>query len=105
MSLIPAFELGLWNAWILIVLQFLLNTLFPVLINKETMKKMDLVAPYRQLTPYCNMELCGVAWIIMWHIAVKAEERFLLEKYGDIYREYMNRTPRWIEIPKSEKRN
>jgi protein-S-isoprenylcysteine O-methyltransferase Ste14 len=33
-----------------------------------------------------------------WHIA---EERFCLEKYGDTYREYMNRTPRWIGIPKS----
>jgi protein-S-isoprenylcysteine O-methyltransferase Ste14 len=29
------------------------------------------------------------------------EERFLLEKYGDAYREYMDRTPRWIGIPKS----
>jgi len=28
------------------------------------------------------------------------EERFCLEKYGDAYREYMNRTPRWIGIPK-----
>jgi len=56
MSLIPAFELGLWNAWILIVIQFLLNTLFPVLINKETMKKIDLLASYRQLTPYRNTE-------------------------------------------------
>lgn len=30
-----------------------------------------------------------------------SEERFCLEKYGDAYREYMNRTPRWIGIPKS----
>ncbi len=30
-----------------------------------------------------------------------AEERFCLEKYGDTYREYMNKTPRWIGIPKS----
>jgi protein-S-isoprenylcysteine O-methyltransferase Ste14 len=198
MSLVPAFELGLWNAWILIVLQFLLNTLFPVLINKETMKKMDLLAPYRKLTPCRSTEkilalsthaiimpftivysiflplklgtawfyvglpicllslvmnliasinivttpidelvtkgvygisrnpiyfsaflmyvgtgiacaswiflLCGVAWIIIWHIAVKAEERFLLEKYGNIYREYMDRTPRWIGIPKPKKK-
>jgi len=28
------------------------------------------------------------------------EERYCLEKYGDAYREYMNRTPRWIGIPK-----
>ena len=32
---------------------------------------------------------------------VAAEERYCLEKYGDAYREYMNRTPRWIGIPKS----
>jgi protein-S-isoprenylcysteine O-methyltransferase Ste14 len=32
---------------------------------------------------------------------VPAEERFCLDKYGDAYREYINRTPRWIGIPKS----
>jgi protein-S-isoprenylcysteine O-methyltransferase Ste14 len=30
---------------------------------------------------------------------VPAEERFCLEKYGNAYREYMNRTPRWMGIP------
>jgi protein-S-isoprenylcysteine O-methyltransferase Ste14 len=30
------------------------------------------------------------------------EEQSCLEKYGDAYREYMNRTPRYIGIPKSE---
>jgi len=44
--------------------------------------------------------LCGVLWLVMWRIVVPAEERFLLEKYGDSYREYMNRTPRWIGVPK-----
>ena len=33
-------------------------------------------------------------------IAVPAEERFLLQQYGEAYREYINRTPRWIGIPK-----
>jgi len=41
--------------------------------------------------------------IIPLHILVGAEERWCLEKYGDAYREYMNRTPRWLGIPKSEK--
>lgn len=45
--------------------------------------------------------LLAVAWIVLFQIVVPAEERFLLEKYGDAYREYMNRTPRWIGIPKS----
>jgi protein-S-isoprenylcysteine O-methyltransferase Ste14 len=47
------------------------------------------------------MLLLAVAWIVLWCIVVPAEERFLLEKYGDAYREYMNKTPRWIGIPKS----
>jgi len=30
------------------------------------------------------------------------EEQSCLEKYGDAYREYMNRTPKYLGIPKSE---
>ena len=36
---------------------------------------------------------------VMWSV-VTVEERTCLEKYSDTYREYMNRTPRWIGIPK-----
>jgi len=46
--------------------------------------------------------LCALVWIVSWHFGVVEEERILLEKYGDAYREYMNRTPRWIGIPKSK---
>jgi protein-S-isoprenylcysteine O-methyltransferase Ste14 len=42
--------------------------------------------------------------IILQNITIDAEERWCLEKYGDAYREYMNRTPKWIGIPKSEKK-
>ncbi len=45
--------------------------------------------------------LCAVLWMVLWHIVVPTEERFLLEKYGDAYDEYMDRTPRWIGMPKS----
>ncbi len=45
--------------------------------------------------------LLALIWIVSWRIVVPAEERFLIEKYGDAYRGYMNRTPRWIGIPKS----
>ena len=33
------------------------------------------------------------------------EERMCRERFGNAYREYMNKTPRWIGIPKSEKRD
>jgi protein-S-isoprenylcysteine O-methyltransferase Ste14 len=45
--------------------------------------------------------LFALAWIILWLIAVPSEEKDVSEKYGDAYREYINRTPRWIGIPKS----
>jgi len=46
--------------------------------------------------------------IIIWAGAahfIKIEEACTLGHYGKAYREYMNRTPRWIGIPKSGKRD
>jgi protein-S-isoprenylcysteine O-methyltransferase Ste14 len=45
--------------------------------------------------------LFSIVCIILCAILVSAEERFCLEKFGTTYREYMNRTPRWIGLPKS----
>ena len=36
---------------------------------------------------------------------IKIEEAQCIGHYGNAYREYMNRTPRWMGIPKSEKRD
>lgn len=47
--------------------------------------------------------LCALLWIVFFHIVVPVEERFCLNQYGDAYQEYMNKTPRWIGIPKSVK--
>ena len=45
--------------------------------------------------------LCALLWIVFLNIAALSEEHFLLKQYGDSYRKYMNKTPRWIGIPKS----
>lgn len=45
--------------------------------------------------------LCAILWLVLFHIVSPSEEQFLLEKYSDIYHEYMNKTPRWIGLPKS----
>jgi protein-S-isoprenylcysteine O-methyltransferase Ste14 len=44
--------------------------------------------------------LCALVWIVSWQFGVVEEERVLLEKYGEAYRQYMNRTPRWIGFSK-----
>jgi protein-S-isoprenylcysteine O-methyltransferase Ste14 len=45
--------------------------------------------------------LLTLIFLILFNNSVIPEERGCLEKYGDNYREYMKRTPRWIGIPKS----
>jgi len=198
MSLIPAFELGLWNAWIITILSFILPWI-PSLINKEALRKrmeetkwskfgrtvktvviisQGIVMPFAIIYSFFlplklgtvwfyvglpisilgiimpiisgvslysatapldkpvitgvyritrNPEyfsgilqylgigisclswvfiLCSVAWIISAHIlVVQSEEPSLIKKYGNAYREYMDRTPRWIGIPKSNKKH
>ena len=186
MSLIPAFEIGLWNAWIL-TLYLPVHPLLIMLIVKDANEKMEFPAYnktekiisifanfilffglliYSIFLPlqlgtawfYTGLAICvlGVAawtiamvnianippgepwvkglyrysrhpmvlssylifigagissaswifllfsmiFIILSAVLVTAEERHCLEKFGTAYREYMNRTPRWIGIPK-----
>jgi protein-S-isoprenylcysteine O-methyltransferase Ste14 len=42
--------------------------------------------------------------IVLSNVSVNAEERFCVERYGDAYRNYMDRTPKWIGMPKAEKK-
>jgi protein-S-isoprenylcysteine O-methyltransferase Ste14 len=44
--------------------------------------------------------LLSIVDIILPLLFVEAEERYCIEKYGDAYREYMTRTPRWIGLPR-----
>ena len=47
--------------------------------------------------------LLGIVGITLMNMLAVTEERFCLERFGNAYQEYMNRTPRWIGIPKSHK--
>jgi len=47
--------------------------------------------------------LLGIANIFWIRTEALVEERYCLKRYGDTYRKYMNRTPRWIGIPKQRK--
>jgi len=45
--------------------------------------------------------LLAAAYMLVPILWLDAEERHCLKYYGDAYREYMKRTPRWMGIPKS----
>jgi len=60
---------------------------------------------------YVGVSIASASWLLLLLLIVytvgllivgEREEQGCLEKYGDTYREYMNRTPKWIGIPKSE---
>jgi len=44
--------------------------------------------------------LLTVLMAVLVSFSVADEESYCLEKYGESYREYMNKTPRWIGLPK-----
>jgi protein-S-isoprenylcysteine O-methyltransferase Ste14 len=45
--------------------------------------------------------LLTLVLLILLNENLSAEERYCLYRYGDSYREYRNKTPRWIGIPKT----
>ena len=45
--------------------------------------------------------LLAIAAVVLVRPEAILEERYCLEKYGKAYREYVNKTPRWVGIPKS----
>ena len=188
MSLIPAFEIGLWNAWIFMIWLVILN--FAVrLVSKEVYQRASqpsdmkpsytykivsyismplwiLATVYSVFLPfqlgtiwfsaglaifllglvilsiasanfattpldepitkgiyrfsrhpmylsmfliYLGVIIASASWVflliaitelILTHCAKPYEERYCLEKYGNAYHEYMNRTPRLIGIPR-----
>jgi len=63
-----------------------------------------------QLVMLIGVGIASASWLFLLltivytglgFIYAGSEERVCLEKYGDAYREYMERTPRWIGLPKS----
>jgi len=187
MSLIPAFEIGIWNAWIFMIWLVLLPILSNFFIkDKNTSKKLRtsvpvkfekvlnimsmlvvifgfiysiflpikygtfwfciggiffsigfilnisvIVAlrdvsvnkhfdkgPYRfsrhpsyvsMIFIFISVIIISLSWVFIFLLAilsihlvivVPAEEKFCLEKYGEKYRKYLEKTPRWIGIPK-----
>jgi len=62
---------------------------------------------------YFSVGIASASWVFLLvfvvqsvfiRIAAVGEERFCLEKYGEAYREYMDRAPRWLGLPKSRRK-
>jgi len=60
---------------------------------------------------YLSVGIASASWVFLLvffvqsvsiRIAAVGEERYCLDKYGDAYREYIDKTPRWLGLPKSK---
>ena len=184
MTLVPAFDIGVWNAWIFSVFTFIYIGLVAMVVRKDIGNKMDhkkeeqkrlniasilwfIILIYSIFLPlklgtawlytgialyvvgtvfltlfftdiaatppdqpftrgayrysrnpmyigmcvqFIGTAIAAASWLLLlltlmiffalWAV-VLVEERTCLKKYGDAYRDYMNRTPRWIGIPRS----
>ncbi|MCP8321688.1 MAG: isoprenylcysteine carboxylmethyltransferase family protein [archaeon] len=49
--------------------------------------------------------LLTVVLLILLNAILSAEERYCLYRYGDDYQKYMNKTPRWMGIPRARENN
>jgi protein-S-isoprenylcysteine O-methyltransferase Ste14 len=61
---------------------------------------------------YISISLMSLSWIFLvftiifgmhFLIVAPAEERYCLQRYGEVYKEYMERTPRYIGLSKLKK--
>jgi len=59
---------------------------------------------------YFSIGIASASWVFLLVFVVQSvsirisaveEERYCLEKYGNAYREYIDKTPRWLGLPKS----
>jgi protein-S-isoprenylcysteine O-methyltransferase Ste14 len=62
------------------------------------------------LLPFIGAGIASASWLflllsaimlVITHFLAITEEGTTAKKFGDAYREYMNRTPRWMGLPKS----
>jgi len=62
---------------------------------------------------YLSVGIASASWVFLLvffvqsvsiRIAAVGEERYCLDKYGDAYREYIDKTPRWLGLPKSRRK-
>ena len=63
---------------------------------------------------FLSIAIASASWVFLiltvimsiFHLVyAPAEEQYCLKRYGKDYREYMDRTQRWIGIPKSDKKD
>ncbi len=57
-----------------------------------------------------SISIMSISWVFLLiaiicgihlYLVAPVEEKYCLKKYGNIYHEYIERTPRWIGLPKS----
>lgn len=78
------------------------NSNFASLLSTSFLRGEILICVSMGIVSFFGFSASSILVLIVEHKLVTAEERICLKQYGDAYREYMNRTPRWIGIQESK---
>lgn len=68
--------------------------------NPQLVGSFFFIAGYAMLWPSWQGFLWAGLWLVIAHWMVQAEETHLKEVFGDEYRAYCTRTPRYLGLPK-----
>ena len=121
-SIFLPFRVGtpwLWTGLLLFIIGLVILILATISVAGTPMDKPFTSGVYRfsrhpgylaMIFVYLGVSIAAVSWLFLLVTVVtvflllhqvKKEEAYCCVKFGDAYREYMLRTPRWIGIPKS----
>jgi protein-S-isoprenylcysteine O-methyltransferase Ste14 len=121
-SIFVPFQLGtswLWIGLLLFIAGLLLLILATLSVADTPPDKPFTSSVYRfsrhpmylsMILVYLGVSIAAASWLFLLITVITfflqryqmlKEERFCLDRFGDAYRDYMKRTPRWIGLPKS----
>jgi protein-S-isoprenylcysteine O-methyltransferase Ste14 len=68
--------------------------------NPQLVGSFFFIVGYAMLWPSWMGALWASLWLVITHLMVKGEEEHLEKVFGDEYRDYCQRTPRYLGLPK-----
>lgn len=68
--------------------------------NPQLVGGLFFIVGYAMLWPSWKGVLWASLWLVIMHLMVRGEEAHLQDVFGDEYREYCARTPRYLGLPK-----
>jgi hypothetical protein len=96
MELVPALKLGWFNGWILLAIEFLIQGFFLLIFPKPVVALFVIFLGICLAIGSWAALLMLLMSRLLQHFSILAEEAVCLQRYGQPYRLFMERVPRYF---------